>query len=366
MGRTRWLPCAFVGLLATALYVRTLGFEFVFDDLQLIVHNEFLREPWSPLNCFAHHFWHGTPFGAAYYRPLVTASLALNGRLLGWGPGGFHLFNVVAHAANAALLLLLARRLGCPEWAAVCAATFFAVHPVAAWPVGSIVARVDLVPAFFVLCSWLALCAATGRAPINGIEASRPLRTRRAAWVGLFFFLALLAKESAVAFLTVPVLALRRMRGDEPERTPGRPVWTALGAALALYLALRRSAGLGILMDKALIDPLINPLGVLPLPARLWGAAELSGRYLLYLFAPIRFDDPGNYLNQGNLPSFLDAGVILSLLVLLAWTTVIMILWLKRDRIALPLAFSLASSPTLATGWSSRTAFSPWGSSPAW
>src|SRR2546426_2863685 len=343
MGRTRWLPGAAVALLAIALHLRTLGFEFVFDDLQLIVQNGFLRDPWSPLTCFAHDFWHGTPFGAAYYRPLVTASLALNGRLLGWGPGGFHLFNILLHAANAALVLVLARRLGCPGWAALCAAVFFAVHPVAAWPVGSIVARVDLIPAFFVLCSWLARCAATGRAPINGVEGRRPLPTRPAAWVGLFFLLALLAKESAVAFLTVPVLALRRMRSDEPERTPGWPVWTALGAALALYLALRRSAGLGILMDKGLIDPLINPLGVLPFPARLWGAAKLSGRYLLYLFAPMRFGDPVNYLNQALLPSLLDARVILSLLLLLAWTTVILILWLRRDRVVLPLAFTLAS-----------------------
>src|SRR3989442_4889262 len=205
MERTRWLPGAAVALLAIALHLRTLGFEFVFDDLQLIVHNAFLREPWSPLTCFAHDFWHGTPFGAAYYRPLVAASLALNGRLLGWGPEGFHLFNVLVHAANAALVLVLARRLGCPGWAALCAAAFFAVHPVAAWPVGSIVARVDLIPAFLVLCSWLALSGAVG--------GSRPQQTRRAAWVGFFFLLPLLAKESAVCFLFVPLFAVRSMNG---------------------------------------------------------------------------------------------------------------------------------------------------------
>src|SRR3989454_12637397 len=129
MGRTRWLPGAAVALLAIGLHLRTLGFEFVFDDLHLIVHNTFLREPWSPLTCFAHDFWHGTPFGAAYYRPIVTASLALNGRLLGWGPARFHVFNVLLHAANAVLLLHLVRRPGYPGGAAFCAAAFFAVHP---------------------------------------------------------------------------------------------------------------------------------------------------------------------------------------------------------------------------------------------
>src|SRR5437867_1705874 len=114
MGRTRWLPGAAVALLAMIPYARTVGFQFVFDDLHLIVHNGFLREAWSPITCFAHHFWHGTPFGAAYYRPVVISSLALNGRLLGWGAAGFHLVNVLLHAANCVLLFILARRMGCP------------------------------------------------------------------------------------------------------------------------------------------------------------------------------------------------------------------------------------------------------------
>src|SRR2546426_2594620 len=143
MGRTRWPAYAAVAFLAVIPYLQTLTFAFVFDDLHLIVNNPFLREAWSPIAALTRHFWYGTPFGAAYYRPIVTASLALNGRLLGWGPAGFHVVNVILHAANAALLLVLARRFGCSERASAGVAALFAVHPVAAWPVASIVARVD-------------------------------------------------------------------------------------------------------------------------------------------------------------------------------------------------------------------------------
>src|SRR6266568_565528 len=135
MARSRWIPSVVVALVAAALYLRTVGFEFVFDDLHLIVNN------------------------------------------------------VLLHAVNAALVLALARRLGTPGWASFCAAFLFAVHPVAAWPVASIVARVDLLPALFVLLAWLALCAGT----------VSPLR--RATLAGLLFLLALLSKESALAFL---------------------------------------------------------------------------------------------------------------------------------------------------------------------
>ena len=359
MKRSSWIPGTAVALLAAALPLRTLGFEFVFDDLHLIVNNAFLREPWSPLTAFAHHFWHGTPFGAAYYRPIVTSSLALNGRLLGWGPAGFHLVNVLLHAANAALLLALARRLGAPVWAATCAAALFAVHPAAAWPVGSIVARVDLLPAFFVLLAWLALYSDRGPArpgaeadPGASVDSRR--RRGQAALAGLLFLLALLSKESAVAFLAIPVLGLRRMRepGEAGIRWEGRPqsqvrpAWPALlalGAAVAAWFVLRRAAGLGVLIARGLVDPLTNPLGQLPLPSRLWAALALAGRYILYLVVPARFSDPRNYLDAAALPSVASPGVLLSLGVFLAWGLGILILWLRRDRIALPLAFSLAS-----------------------
>ena len=334
MKRSSWIPAAAVALLAVALHLRTLGFEFVFDDLHLIVNNSFLREPWSPLTALAHHFWHGTPFGAAYYRPIVTSSLALNGRLVGWGPAGFHLVNLLLHAANAALLLELVRRIGAPVWAASCAAAFFAVHPVAAWPVGSIVARVDLLPTLFVLLAWLALQ-----------DGKRP------ALAGLFFLLALLSKESAVAFMAVPILGLRRMQDPGPPRddrfpVTERPPWTALlafGAAAAAWLMMRRLAGLGVLIAQGLVDPLTNPLGHLPLPSRLWAALALAGRYILYLVVPARFSDPRNYLDPSTLPSSWAPGVLLSVGALLVWGAGIIFLWLRRDRIALPLAFSLAS-----------------------
>jgi len=333
MARTRWIASAAVALLAAAPYIRSVGFEFVLDDLHLIVHNAFLREAWSPITAFAHDFWHGTSFGASYYRPVVTASFALNGRLLGWGPGGFHLVNVLLHAANAVLLLALARRLGCLDRAALCAAALFAVHPVAAWPVASIVARVDLLPTLFILLAWCVLCRpAGGRVGLPG-----------AARVGTFFLLALLSKESAAAFLAVPILALRRMKDPDGGIRDCRPVAISVGAAALVYLAARRALGLGLLMAPGLIDPLTNPLALLPRSARLLAALRLAGRYMLYLLAPIRFTDPRNYFEPAAQSPLMGPGVIMSLALLALWSGSIVLLWLRRDPIALPLAFALAS-----------------------
>jgi len=85
MREDRWLPYTAVALVAAALYLQTLRFDYVFDDKPLIVIDAFLTEPWSPVRAFHREFRYGTPF-VGYYRPLVIASLTLSGRILGWGP----------------------------------------------------------------------------------------------------------------------------------------------------------------------------------------------------------------------------------------------------------------------------------------
>ena len=332
---TRRPPWVFPVLLAFLVYLPTLGFDFVFDDKHLVVSNAFLREPWSALRAFAHPFWYGTPFWmSAYYRPVVVASLAVNGRLLGWGPAGFHLVSVALHAANTALLLTLALRLGLPRRAASLGAALFAVHPAASWAVASIVARVDSLAALFLLLAWHAALPVTSR-PARVVPST--------ALGGALFLLALLCKESAVAFVVVPVLALRRLRGDTREDGWRRAQVAGAAGALAIYLGARAAARVPWTLAEELTNPLNNPLGHLPQPARLAAALELCGRYLLYLFAPVRFFDPHGYVAGFTTPSFLHPAVLASALLLVSWIGAVVVLWLRREPLAVPLGFALAS-----------------------
>jgi tetratricopeptide (TPR) repeat protein len=342
MQRRQWILCAAVAAVAAGLYLHTLAFDFVFDDEHLIVNNAFLKEPWSPLRAFAHHFWHGTPYGVGYYRPIVISSFALNGRQLGWGPLGFHLINVLLHAVNASLLFVLARRLRFPAWAAALTAALFAVHPVAAWPVGSIVARVDLLPALFVLLAWRAYVS---------LRECDPMTPRadlvRAGWLGLFFLCALLSKESAVAFLAIPIMGLRRMKtrgeGSSGREGGARVAWIGLASVLLvllIYLGMRTAAGIGLNISS---DPITNPLAHLPLPDRTLAALRLCGRYLLYLLAPVRFSDPSDYARGWRPLSPVDPWVMGSAALLLTWIVGTLVLWWRRERLSIPLAFALGS-----------------------
>jgi len=329
----RYVPYLIVAVVAAAVHLQTLGFPFVFDDQWLVVRNEFLREGWSVVTAFAHHFWHGTPSETGYYRPVVVASLAINGRMLGWGPAGFHLVNVLLHALNATLVLRLLRRLGIGALAASLAALFFAVHPVAAWPVGSVAARVDLLPLAFLL---LAAIALTGG---------------RAIVVGAWFLMALLCKESAVAFLGVPFLALRQpCRGDRVAAGGGATTRrTALAcaaaalAALVAYAALRFAAGVPFALDPSRINPLVNPLSQMPQPGRLRAALVLAGRYLFYLLVPVSVSDASQYGAAAQPPAWGSPVVLLAGAFLLLWALAATVLWLRRDRAGIALAFALAA-----------------------
>jgi tetratricopeptide (TPR) repeat protein len=317
------LVCAAVSGLAALPYLRALRFPFVFDDRYLVADNAFLREAWSPLRAFAHHFWHGTPFGPGYYRPVVVASLALNGRLLGWGPAGFHLVNVLLHAANAALLCALLRR----SCRAASASALFALHPAAAWAVSSVVARVDLLPAFFVLLAWIAYEEGE---PADGAPHLTPARS--ACLTGAFFLGALLCKESAAAFAIVPLLGARR-----------RPrAAVATGAAVAAWALARVAAGAGLLGPRA-IDPDTNPLAALSAARRVPAALALSARYLTYLLVPVRFADPMGYGPGSPAPSWFDPWAVAGVAILAAWIGATLRLTRAGSRVGPPLAFSLAA-----------------------
>jgi tetratricopeptide (TPR) repeat protein len=350
-----------VVLAAVVVHGPALRFEFVLDDHHLIVRNRFVREDWSALRAFGHHFFHGAPGSPGYYRPLVVASFALNGRTTGWSPPGFHLVNVLLHGVNAALLFLLARRLGAREPAAALAAALFAVHPATAWPVASIAARVDLLAGTCLLLAWLALARARRREGGGWRGAVRP-----AGSVGGAFLAAMLSKESAVAFLVPLALGLRPPRdrggpGDAGRRTaadgdrrgpaerrgprPGAIAWAILGgiAALAAYAALRRAAGMGPTLPLERIDPPTNPVPFLPFPGRLLTALRVAGRHLVFLFAPLRFSDPRGYGPAEPAVTAADPWVAGTAVALLAWGAAVVVLWFRRHPSAALLGFSLAS-----------------------
>ena len=160
-----------------ACYANSLGNDFVFDD-------EFLVPTYGRIRTFSQLVQ--TLFDS--YRPVRNASYAVDYLIWGLRPFGFHLTNVVMHAANAVFVYLLIRRLTEKWGVAVVAALIFAVHPIQTDSVSYVSGRRDVLFTLFYLAAFYAYLT-------YRIKASR-------MWFVLFlglWGLSLMAKEMAVS-----------------------------------------------------------------------------------------------------------------------------------------------------------------------
>jgi tetratricopeptide (TPR) repeat protein len=223
------VPALVVLLAVVGVYMQSLGGTFVWDDRLLVLDAPLVEKTASLGEYLQHPFWMGggaQPRDPTYYRPLVTLSLALDHRLHGSNPGGYHLTNIALHAASALLLLALLRRGGVRAPVATLVATSWALLPRLAEAAAWISGRTDLFATVFALAALLVWAPGLGR------------RLLAAALLGLAF----LAKESALAF--VPALAISEWVRAAPARPRVRlPIVLGrtlpLIAIVALYLALR-------------------------------------------------------------------------------------------------------------------------------
>jgi len=140
-----------IGLLACLPYLNALNNPFVYDDHDTVVANPSLVELTNVRFLFLY-----SPF-----RPLVNLSYALDRALWGYRALGYHLTNVVLHAAAAVLLMLLVRRAledarsadRRHEWIAFMAAALFAVHPLQTEAVAYVSGRSEVLCAVFFLAA---------------------------------------------------------------------------------------------------------------------------------------------------------------------------------------------------------------------
>jgi hypothetical protein len=183
-------------LLITALaYAGVAGCGFIWDDNLRVSENPTLRSLGG-----LRRIWFELASNKQYY-PLVFTSFWIEYRLWGADPPGYHLVNLLLHAANAVLLWRVLRVLGVPG--AWLAGAVFALHPVHVDSVAWISERKNLLSGAFYLASALAYL----RLDAERERATPRARRLYAASLALFLF-ALLAKTVACTLPAALLLAL--------------------------------------------------------------------------------------------------------------------------------------------------------------
>ena len=239
----RWLDILVVGLVSFFVYLPALGFQFVWDDINLIVYNQ-----QSPLSAFGQSFWAGSAehLGSdPYYRPLSNFSLRLDRLIAGSNPWFFHLGNILLHSVVTILFAILIFKITGSWKCAHFAGLVLALHPLVADCVGYVSGRTDLLAGLGLLVASLGLAdylKKGGRVNIILI------------WAG--FAVGVLSKESTLPFmLVVPVWLL--LNGNVKRRwQEGLTVLAGMVVIGAGYLFARFQV-LGGLVGMKVIDKLL-------------------------------------------------------------------------------------------------------------
>jgi protein O-mannosyl-transferase len=194
--RDRYLTLAVCGLLVLAVFLvfgQTLGHEFVnYDDDDYVYRNPDVVKGLTGKGVV----WAFARTHSYNWHPLTWLSHMLDCQVYGLEhPGGHHLTNVLLHAANAVLLLLVLRQMTARFWSCAFVAAVFAIHPLHVESVAWVAERKDVLSGLFFLLTLMAYIA----------YARRPFSHRRYLGVIALFALGLMAKPMLV---TLPFVLL--------------------------------------------------------------------------------------------------------------------------------------------------------------
>ncbi|MBI4050185.1 MAG: hypothetical protein HY398_01920 [Candidatus Doudnabacteria bacterium] len=179
--QTRIILCVLIlsQLTSFLLYANTIKGSFVYDD-HLFAERAELAEPRVLLSVWSQPYVPGRA-NLGVWRPLTTASFALNFIIFGNSPVSFHVVSIVLNGLVVWLVFLLILELARDWKLAALTAFVFAVLPIHTQAVAYIKSRDELLAALFILPGWLLY-----------------LR-QRILPSAIFVFFAMLAKEQAIA-----------------------------------------------------------------------------------------------------------------------------------------------------------------------
>src|SRR4030095_6154218 len=225
-----------LAVISFAVYANSLSNDFVFDDESVVLGDPTI----TALSNIPKYFTGEQGFHKVigrYYRPVVSASYAIDCAIWGLKPFGFHLTNVLIHVINCLLLYTLLTLMfeksqsKFKDSAILIGAVIFALHPIHTEAVSWVSGRTDSLSCTFFFAAF-----------IYYFKYSENSGYRNLSLLLLFYLLALLAKEMAITLPAVIILydIIVARRIDLKKLWQEKfPVYSSLIGFSLLYLILR-------------------------------------------------------------------------------------------------------------------------------
>ena len=288
-------------ILIAAIYSPVRDFQFLkYDDIGYIQDNDHVQQGLTSETIR----WAMVTAEASNWHPLTWLSHMLDIEWFGNWAGGHHLTNVVFHAVNAALLLLVLWRMTGCVWRSACVAALFAFHPLAVESVAWISERKNVLSTFFWLLIMLTYTSYAQRRTVG-----------RYAAVCILLALGLMSKSMLV---TLPFVLL--LLDVWPLGRAGRESWRRLVMEKLPLLAMSIATGVITLMVQG--QEAVQSTSEWTFDLRAGNAAVAYVRYMGKMFWPtdllIFYPFPHEY-GPGRWAVWMVAG---SLLLLISMTMI--------------------------------------------
>ena len=261
-------------LTAFAVYRGALACGFVFDDVQQILENPFVKNPHLWNRIFLGSVWSFVGRGGqnSFYRPLQIFSYWLVCRVAGFNPAAYHFFHLLIYSLSIWMVFVIGRKLLQNEVAAFAGALLWTLQPLHVEAVVWISANPDIGCALFCLLGfWFFLRA----------EDCSPANFRWHVLAAAVYFPALFFKEVAFSFPLLLVAYWLCFSSAQPwySRALNWLPYVAAGAVCAVI----RTTVMGHFSEGSFLQELHARVA--------WTAVALLGEHAQVFFWPVQLND---------------------------------------------------------------------------
>jgi len=337
------LTIAAVSLIA---YINSFNAELLFDNKSIIVDNALVIKPGNARHIWTSDYWAGSPGRRSnLYRPLTIYSYYLNNHFLGSGPDaitgefhpvGYHIVNLLLHAATGVLVYFFAMMLTQKRLVALFASLLFVAHPIQTEAVTNIVGRADILAMMFTLFALIL--------HMKGSEPWRQKRVKFYIFAAFFLLLGLLSKENAIATIALILMldvlfTWRSYASDAGVKEGGFFRWFG-SHAVRCYPFYAVVIAAWFVVRLIVLPPvpeqfgfnMDNPLSLAPFFQREFTAIVVLGLYLWRLVFPLTLSADYSFNQIPIAETISDPRFLGSLAVIVALFVLAAVFW-KRNRV---------------------------------
>ena len=269
-----WLMVVLLALVTVALYWPAMRCDFInYDDPDYITANPHVQ---GGLN------WKGVAWAftnteqGTQWAPVMWLSHELACQFFGLNPWGHHLFNVLLHAANTALVFLVFQRMTRATWRSLMLAALFGLHPLRVESVAWVTERKDVLSAlFWMLTLW---------AYAKYVEAGQVGNSKSKVWYGAALVMFVFGLMSKAMLVTMPCVLLLLDYWPLERFKPGR-VWQLAMEKIPFFALAAAASVVTFVVQKH--EGAVATVENLPLGARGGNALVSYCRYLEKMFCPM-------------------------------------------------------------------------------